>query len=325
MGPGDLKDALSWLPEEEASELIVGFESSDDAAVFRLEDGTALLQTVDFFPPVVDSPRLFGQIAAANALSDIYAMGGRPITALNLAAFPCGLELDLLGEILLGGHEKVREAGALIVGGHTIQDNEPKYGLAVTGLVEIKDVVTNAGLKPGDALVLTKPLGIGILTTALKGEVVTEEEIMDAILSAAELNRAASEAMLEIGVDAATDITGFGLLGHLREMALSSGVAARIEAEKIPVHEGAIYFAKEGIIPGGARNNRAFLDDHVDFLAEGLPPEILYDPQTSGGLVIGVEADKVDRLVDALKSKGVATRAVIGRAVEGEPGRIEVV
>lgn len=324
MGPGDLKDALSWLPEEEASELIVGFENSDDAAVFRMENGMALLQTVDFFPPVVDSPRLFGQIAAANALSDIYAMGGRPITALNLAAFPCGLGLDLLGEILLGGHEKVREAGALIVGGHTIQDNEPKYGLAVTGVVELKNLVTNAGLKPGDKLVLTKPLGVGILTTALKGELVTEEEIMEAILSAAELNMSASEAMLEVGADAATDITGFGLLGHLHEMALASGVAVRIEAEKVPVHKGAIEFAKESIVPGGARNNRAFLAGHVGFNNDKVPAEILCDPQTSGGLLIGVESEKVDELTRALEKKGVETRSVIGEVMEGEPGRIEV-
>lgn len=326
MSPGDLKQALSWLPIDEAEELLVGFDTSDDAAVYRFDDKHALLQTVDFFPPVVDSPYLFGQIAAANALSDIYAMGGRPLTALNLAAFPCSLSLDLLGEILKGGRDKVRESGAVIVGGHTIQDNEPKYGLSVTGVVDLDKVVTNSNAKPGDVLVLTKPLGMGILASALKRGAVTEEDIMPAIESAATLNKAAAEAMVEVGANACTDITGFGLLGHLKEMVGASGVKATIEMDSIPISEGAIEMALKGIIPGGARDNRAFLGDSVVFLTDGrYPREILFDPQTSGGLLISIPQEKSERLLAILEEKGVKTRAVIGRIEEGAPGLIEVV
>lgn len=325
MGPGDLKQALSWLTIDEAEELLVGFDTSDDAAVYKFDENTALLQTVDFFPPIVDSPYLFGQISAANALSDIYAMGGRPLTALNLAAFPCSLGLDILGSILQGGREKVREAGAIIVGGHTIQDNEPKYGLSVTGVVPLDKVITNSNAKPGDILVLTKPLGMGILASALKRGVVSEDDIMPAIEAASALNKAAAEAMIEVGVNACTDITGFGLLGHLKEMVNASGVKVKVEVEKVPIWDMAIEIAKAGIIPGGARDNRAFLGDSVVFLADSpVPPEILFDPQTSGGLLISVPGEKGDLLLATLEAKGVGTRAVIGKVEEGTPGLIEV-
>ena len=326
MGPGDLKQALSWIPIDEAEELLVGFDTSDDAAVYKFDENTALLQTVDFFPPIVDSPYLFGQVAAANALSDIYAMGGKPLTALNLAAFPCSLGLDHLGEILQGGREKVREAGAVIVGGHTIQDNEPKYGLAVTGVVPLDKVITNSNAQPGDILVLTKPLGMGILATALKRGTVSEDDIMPAIEAAATLNKAAAEAMIEVGVNSCTDITGFGLLGHLKEMVSASGVKARIEIEKIPHWDQAIGLARSGVIPGGARDNRAFLGDSVVFLTESsIPPEILFDPQTSGGLLISALEEKSEALLAGMEARGVTTRAVIGRVEEGAPGLIEVV
>jgi selenide,water dikinase len=326
MGPGDLKQALSWLPPEEAEELLVGFDTSDDAAVYKFDDTYALLQTVDFFPPVVDTPYLFGQISAANALSDVYAMGGRPLTALNLAAFPCSLGLDHLGEILKGGHDKVKESGAVIVGGHTIQDNEPKYGLSVTGIVRLDEVVTNSNVKAGDVLVFTKPLGMGILASALKRGIVTEDDIMPAIETAATLNRAAAEAMMEVGVNACTDITGFGLLGHLKEMIAVNGLKATIEAEKIPLWEQAIEIAIKGIIPGGARDNQTFLGDSVVFKTKtAYPPEMLFDPQTSGGLLISVPEAKLQALLAALETRGVGTRAVIGTIDEGVPGIIEVV
>lgn len=326
MSPGDLNQALSWLPIDEAEELLVGFDTSDDAAVYRLDDKRALLQTVDFFPPIVDSPYIFGQIAAANALSDIYAMGGKPLTALNLAAYPCSLGLDLLGEILKGGRDKVHESGAIIAGGHTIQDNEPKYGLSVTGIVELDKVITNSNAKPGDVLILTKPLGMGILATALKRGIVTEDDIRPAIEYAATLNKAAAEAMVEVGVSACTDITGFGLLGHLKEMVGASGAKATIEMGSIPISSGAIELALKGVIPGGARDNRAYLGDSVVFLVNGkYPQEILFDPQTSGGLLISTPQEKTGQLLATLEEKGVKTRAVIGRIEEGTPGLIEVV
>lgn len=326
MGPGDLREALSWIPSDEAEELMVGFDTSDDAAVYRFNETTALLQTVDFFPPVVDTPYLFGQIAAANALSDIYAMGGKPLTALNLVAYPCSFGMELLGSILQGGRDKVKEAGAVIVGGHSIQDNEPKYGLAITGVVDIDKVIPNSTAKVGDVLVLTKPLGMGILASALKFGHVTEDDIMPAIQSAATLNKAAAEAMIEVGVSSATDVTGFGLLGHLKEMAEGSGVSATIETEKVPLWEMAIEFAKKGVIPGGAKANMSFLQDVVTVPASvPYPADMLFDPQTSGGLLISVPEEKSAALLAALEKKGVATRAVIGRIEAGTPGMIKVV
>jgi selenide,water dikinase len=319
-------EALSWIPADEVEELVVGFDTSDDAAVYRFNDTTALLQTVDFFPPIVDSPYMFGQIAAANALSDIYAMGGKPLTALNLVAFPCNLGLDMLGKILQGGRDKVRESGAVIVGGHSIQDNEPKYGLSVTGVVDLDKVISNSSAKPGDVLILTKTLGMGILASALKFGRVSEDDIMPAIESAATLNKAAAEAMISIGVSSCTDVTGFGLLGHLKEMAEGSDVAAVVEINSLPIWPMAIDFARQGVIPGGAKSNMAFLQELVTFEANGeIPHEILFDPQTSGGLMISVPEAKAAALLAALEANGVATRAVIGRIEEGLPGTIRVV
>ncbi len=304
----------------------MGIETADDAAVYRTSENTALVQTVDFFTPIVDDPYLFGQIAAANALSDIYAMGGEPLTAMNIVAFPPKLGFDVLQKILLGGRDKIEESGAVIVGGHTVEDKEPKYGLAVTGLVHPGEVITNAGAQAGDRLVLTKPLGMGILATALKGGMVEEGEMMDVIDSARTLNASAAEAMREIGVNACTDVTGFGFLGHLYLMLAASGVSARVEAKSVPIWPKAIEFAEMGLIPAGAAENRAFLKGKISFgrVSEVLQ-DVLFDPQTSGGLLISVPDERCDELIEALKEARVSTRAVVGEILRGEAGVIEVV
>src|SRR5918995_433951 len=263
-------------------------ETRDDAGYVPFGGGL-LLQSVDFFTPIVDDPYRFGQIAAANALSDIYAMGGVPLTAMNLVAFPCSLDLGILHDILTGGQSKIDESEARLCGGHSIQDDEPKYGLSVTGFVEEDRVVRNAGAKAGDALVLTKPLGLGILTTALKRDIVSEEEIEDAVQTASLLNNAARDAMREVGVSAATDVTGYGFLGHLMEILEASGVGAVVHRDYVPVWERAVPLANDGVYPGGLKSNREYLENRVT--AEGgdqdelLPP---LHPQTSGGVVVAV-------------------------------------
>lgn len=304
----------------------MGIEGAADAAVYRLREDLALVQTVDFFTPIVDDPYLFGQIAAANALSDIYVMGGKPLTAMNIIAFPPELGLDVLQKILIGGRDKVEEAGALVVGGHSVEDKEPKYGLAVTGLVHPDKLVTNSKAKVGDKLILTKPLGIGILATALKGGEIKEEDMMEAIDTARALNSFASEAMKKVGVNACTDVTGFGFLGHLHLMLTASGVSAKVYANEVPVWTKAMEFAEMGFVPAGVVGNRAFLRDKVSF--EGIDEvfrDILFDPQTSGGLLISVSAARCDELVEALKKAEVPTHAIIGEILKGEAGVIEVI
>jgi selenide, water dikinase len=296
-------------------------ETRDDAGYVPFGDGL-LLQSVDFFTPIVDEPYRFGQIAAANSLSDIYAMGGVPLTAMNLVAFPCSLDLGILREVLLGGQSKIEESEAKLCGGHSIQDDEPKYGLSVTGFVEEDKVVRNAGAKVGDALVLTKPLGNGILTTALKKDLVSEDEIGDAIEKAAALNKGAGAAMREVGVSAATDVTGFGLLGHLSEMIEASGVGAVVRRGETPVWERAVPLAAKGCYPGGLDSNLDYLDHHV--LADGVETEDLlplFDPQTSGGLLISVSPDRSRALLNALKEHG-ASGALVGEVVEGTGIRV---
>ncbi len=293
-------------------------ETRDDAG-FVPFGGGLLLQSVDFFPPIVDDPYRFGQIAAANALSDIYAMGGEPITAMNLVGFPAKLDLGILREILEGGRSKIDESGARLLGGHSVQDDEPKYGLSVTGFVEEDRVVRNAGAKVGDALILTKPLGFGILTTALKQDLVSEEEIEDAVEMAATLNKAAGAALREVEVSAATDVTGYGFLGHLLEMLDASGVGAVVRRGEVPVWERAAILAAEGCYPGGLKNNREYLGDKIS--AEGVSAEDLlplHDPQTSGGLLISVPAQQRDALVNEIERRG-ALATVVGEVVE-EPG-----
>ncbi len=293
-------------------------ETRDDAGYVPFGGGL-LLQSVDFFPPIVDDPYRFGQIAAANALSDIYAMGGKPITAMNLVGFPGSLDLSILKEILQGGSSKIEESGARLLGGHSVQDDEPKYGLSVTGFVEEDRVVRNTGAKPGDRLVLTKPLGFGILTTALKKNLVSEAEIEDAVEAAARLNKAAGEALGEIRASAATDVTGYGFLGHLAEVLRATGVGAVVTRGDVPVWERAEVLAAEGHYPGGLKNNRTYLGDYVstDGLNEGalLP---LYDPQTSGGLLVLAPPQEAERYVRALLERG-ETAEVVGDVVE-EPG-----
>lgn len=285
------------------------------------------MQTVDFFTPVVDDPYWFGQVAAANSLSDIYAMGATPLTALNLVAFPsCKLGPEVLRAILKGGCDKVAEAGALVLGGHSVEDDEPKYGLAVTGVVHPAEVVTNSGACPGDSLILTKPLGTGVMVSALKGGLLTPDEERKLAEVMALLNAPAAEAMRLVGVHACTDITGFGLLGHLREMAVNSGVDVEIELASLPLLPRAKRFAEEGLIPAGAYRNREYLKGHVEIGGRISPAEedLLYDPQTSGGLLIAVPGEKREQLLSALREKGVTSPRVIGRVTGRGKGKILV-
>jgi selenide,water dikinase len=303
--------------------VLVGTE--DDAGVYQLSDELAIVQTVDFFTPVVDDPYDFGAIAAANALSDIYAMGAKPLTALNLVAFPKDGPLEVLGEIMRGGAEKAREAGVVVIGGHSIDDKEPKYGMAVTGVVHPKRLVLKSGARPGDVLVLTKPLGIGIISSAIKAGKAPQAMIETATANMKLLNKAASEAMVEVGITGATDITGFGLLGHLHEMLHTSGVSARLVLSDIPIIDNVRELAKTGV-PGGSRGNLKYVSDKVTW-AEGITEEeklILADAQTSGGLLIAVSPDKLDALLAELTSRRVEARAVIGEVNQDEAGKIVV-
>jgi selenide,water dikinase len=312
---------LEGLAPESMGGFVSGMETRDDAGYVPFGGGL-LLQTADFFTPVVDDPYRFGQIAAANAFSDVYAMGGEPLTALNLVAFPSSLDLDVLREILAGGQSKIEESGAKLCGGHSVQDEEPKYGLSVTGFVETKNVVRNAGARPGDALVLTKPLGFGVLTTALKRDLVSEGEIEDAVASAATLNRAARDAMRNVGVSAATDVTGYGFLGHLLEMLEAGGVGAVVGRGTVPVWERVVPLANDGVYPGGLKSNMEHLAGRV--LADGVAEEALlplFDPQTSGGLLIAAPEGRARDLLRLLHADGVSA-AVVGEVVDGAGVRV---
>jgi selenide, water dikinase len=301
--------------------LVSGIETRDDAGFIPFGGGL-LLQTADFFTPIVDDPYRFGQIAAANAFSDVYAMGGEPLTAMNLVAFPCSLDLVILRKILAGGLSKIEESGAKLCGGHSVQDEEPKYGLSVTGFVEADRVVRNVGARAGDILVLTKPLGFGILTTALKKDLVSEADIEDAVEAATTLNKGACAALRDVGVSAATDITGYGFLGHLSEMLEASALGAVVRRSAVPVWERAISLAAEGCYPGGLKNNREYLGDKVN--ADGIGPEDLlplYDPQTSGGLLVAVPEERAPALVRALQRRDTLAAAV-GKVVEHQTIRV---
>lgn len=290
MGPGDLSTVLAPLPRQMDARLLVGSETFDDAGVFRLSDDLALVQTVDFFAPIVDDPYAFGQIAAANALSDVYAMGGEPLTALCIAAFPTGrLPLSVLTEILRGAQDKVREAGAVVAGGHTVVDDEPKFGLAVTGRAHPRRLLTNAAAAPGDVLVLTKPIGSGILSTAAKQGKLDEETTRVMIDTMSRLNAAASRAALAAGARCGTDITGFGLLGHLSHIARASNVTIRVSRARVPLLPRAREFAEAGITTGGAERNEEYLEQRVDWGAcSDVDRALLVDPQTSGGLLVAL-------------------------------------
>lgn len=320
---------LQHLPKSlPHANVIVGLDTPDDAGVYKVSDDVAIVQTVDFFTPIVDDPYWFGAIAAANSLSDVYAMGGKPITALNLVGFPVSkLDKRILAEILRGGADKVAEAGAVLLGGHSIDDPEPKYGLAVTGLIHPEKIGAKAGVKPGDHLVLTKPIGIGVITTAIKRGICAPADAEEAIRVMATLNNLV-DVLAPFEIRGMTDVTGFGLLGHASEMARTSQVGLRIAVSQVPIMAATYTYAEQGAFPGGSKANFRFLtgQGHVQF-DEGVPELqqlILCDAVTSGGLLIAVSPDRVDELVAALNAKGSLAAAVIGEAVSEHPGKIMV-
>jgi selenide,water dikinase len=325
IGPGRLAEILATVTPATHPDLIVGTETGDDAAVWRLDTDRALVATTDFFTPVVDDPRTWGRIAATNAVSDVYAMGGRPLFALNIVAWPSEvLPAAMLGEVLAGGADVGRECGFAVVGGHSIDDPEPKYGLAVVGEVHPDRILTNAGLRAGDALVLTKPLGVGIATTAVKAGTASDELLDAAVATMCTPNATAASAALAAGSGGCTDVTGFGLLGHLRKMAAASGVDAVIEMGAVPLLPGAREQAEAGIVPGGTRRNRDWVADVLD-LAPGVGETdvvLLADAQTSGGLLFGAEPERAAAAVAELREQGLDA-AVIGHAVAGR-GRIRL-
>ena len=307
--------------------LIVGMERAEDAGVYKLSDDLAIIQTVDFFTPIVDDPYMFGQIAAANALSDVYAMGGKALTAMNIVCFPIkAMDISVLREILKGGLEKMKEAGVTLVGGHSIEDSELKYGLSVTGTIHPSKVLTNVGAKVGDKLILTKPLGTGIINTAIKGGMAKDDSIEMVTKCMASLNKSASEIMQEIGANACTDVTGFGLLGHAFEMIQGTGKGMIIHVSSIPVLPEAVNFAKMGMVPEGTYRNREFRINQVD-IDSALSPyliDILFDPQTSGGLLIAVSEEKAEELVKRLRKEGIEDAAIIGEVMGDSEERILV-
>ena len=306
--------------------MLVGLETGDDAAIYRINDHVALVLTLDFFAPIVDDPFDYGQIAVANALSDVYAVGGTPLTALNIAAFPRDLGPEVVARVFEGGQVKAEEAGILIIGGHTIDDKEPKYGLAVTGIVTPGEQITNANAQPGDVLVLTKAIGSGVITTAGKAGTASEEVIQEAVKSMTTLNRGAANAMLEVGVNSATDVTGFGLLGHLRQMMMASGVSAVVSRSAVPILPGAQELAEAGNVSGGTGRNMEALGDAVS-LEDGVSEVdfvLMADAQTSGGMLISVAEDRAGALVKSLVANETLYSEVIGKVVEGKAGTVVV-
>ena len=323
MGPESLAQVLRPLsgmfPAKEYPDLLVGLEVSDDAAVYRVSDEQAIILTVDFFAPVVDDPYDYGAIAAANAMSDVYAMGGEIVLALNVCGFPIDLPTEMVSEILRGGAEKVAEAGGALAGGHTVIDKEPKYGLAVMGFVHPDHVATKAGAKAGDVLILTKSLGVGIIAAALKREIARPDHVRAAVEVMKTLNRKAARLMQRVGVDAVTDVTGFALLGHTQEMAEKSGVGIHLDLESLPFLEGAREYAQEQVFPAGASRNQACYAPHVRF-APSVPEwmqMLLYTPETSGGLLIAAPEKKLKQLTALFDREG-QSYWVVGRVVEGE-------
>jgi len=308
---------LHGLPKFDNPDMLVGTETSDDAGVYRLRADLAIVNTVDFFTPIVDDPYVFGQIAATNSLSDVYAMGGEPKTCLNIVCFPKGkMEMEVLGDILKGGADKVKESGAVIIGGHSIIDEEIKYGMAVTGVIHPDKIFRNVGVQAGDALVLTKPLGTGIVTTALKKGKASQESVDEAVQAMTTLNAAASVIMRQFAVHACSDITGFGILGHALGMASGSGVTMVLESARLPVIQHAARLAEKGYITGGCKRNRDYLKDKITiepFIGEGLV-EVALDPQTSGGLLIALAKRDAAKLIEELQAAGVKTAIDVGYA-----------
>lgn len=324
----DLAQALCDLRLQSDPNLIAGLEGCEDAGVYKLTNDIALVQTVDFFTPIVDDPYTFGQIAVTNALSDVYAMGARPLTAMNIVCFPVKkMNMSILNRILAGGLDKMHEAEVVLVGGHSIDDPELKYGLSVTGLVHPDKVVFNRGCVPGDRLILTKPLGTGLISTAIKGGVAAETAVAKAVASMTALNKKAAELMLEVGINACTDVTGFGLLGHACEMIEGEEAAIIIESSAVPYFPEAREMADMGLVPGGTSRNRDYRKGMVDFKPD-LPQyvsDLLFDPQTSGGLLISLPAGRAGELLDRLHQEGIVDAAIIGRVEAGPAGRIQVV
>ena len=309
---------LASLPRVENENVLVGFDTADDAGVYKLTAELALVQTVDFFTPIVDDPYTYGAIAAANSLSDIYAMGGRPISALSILAYPAKGDLDDLEQILRGGAEKIREAGCALIGGHSVADDEIKFGYSVTGTIHPARIKPNAGARAGDSLVFTKAVGTGVIATALKRGIARAEDVEASVRSMLELNRRACEAMLAFDVHGCTDVTGFGLIGHAREMALGSGVTIEIDVDAVPLLPGALDYARQGALPGGLKNNREFASCVVEKTREVAPEveDLLYDPQTSGGLLISLAEDDAAELLRSLPGARTIGRV---RAREGKP------
>lgn len=308
--------------------MLAGIDGSEDAGVYKLDDTTALVQTIDFFTPIVDDPRTFGRVAATNSLSDVYAMGGRPITALNVVCFPITrLGIEPLREIIRGGLDVLKDAGVALVGGHSVEDSEPKYGLSVTGLVHPDRVMLNSALCPGDRIILTKAVGTGVIATALKGGLASDAAVNAMVASMCTLNAKASEIAVRLGVRACTDVTGFGLVGHLVEMARASGCAVRIRSDVVPLLEGAHEAASMGLVPAGARANRTFFQTwtSVDTTVRAVTNDLLYDPQTSGGLLLGVPSERTDEFLGELKSEGMTDAAAIGWVTRSHPdGLVEI-
>jgi selenide, water dikinase len=324
LAPGSLRAVLDALPSQADVNLLVGFDQSDDAGVYRIDQDVALVQTVDFFTPMVDDPFTFGQIAAANALSDVYAMGGRPLTALCIVCYPQDGDLQILGEVMRGGLEKMKEAKCTVVGGHSVRDAEMKFGYAVTGLVNPGRVYTNGGAEAGDVLLLTKPIGTGVITTALKQGSAQERWVAGAVESMTSLNKLAAEVVSgHAGVHAMTDVTGFGLMGHGREVAVASGALLEIETDKVPRLEGALEAIAMGAVPGGLVANREYAECVVAVDSDSVISEtvrtLMFDPQTSGGLLISVSRRSAPELLAALQSAGVPA-SQIGQVLEGKPG-----
>ena len=313
-----MASVLTVIPKVSHEKLIVGLETSDDAAVYKVSDDKAIILTLDFFTPVVDDPYTFGKIAAANSLSDIYAMGGEPTVAMNIVCFPQCEDMAILREILRGGSDKVTESGAILVGGHTVDDMEPKYGLSVTGEVHPDKVRANSHVEAGDVLILTKPIGTGILNTAIKGEIADEQDYEEAVLVMEYLNKYPADALKKIDVNGVTDVTGFGLLGHVLEMAKGSGCSIEIDGESVPMLRNAREYANMGIIPAGMYKNLDYISPDVS-VCEGVKQDILdvlYDPQTSGGLLISVPQQRASELIEELRNCKALCYDIIGRAVE---------
>jgi selenide,water dikinase len=321
LGAADLRDLLSRVAQPDDPALVVGPGTFDDGAVYRVSDDCWLVQSVDFFPPVASEPRVFGRIAAANALGDIYAMGGRPLTAMALLIYPSKeLTLEPAGDIIAGAIEKLSEAGASLVGGHTLEGPRLTFGLSVTGVVEPGRMLTNAGAQAGDTLVLTKPLGTGLTLTAAKGRLAAAEQVEKASGSMATLNRAAAQAALHVGAHAATDVTGFSLLGHGWQLAKASGVRIRLSATSVPLLDGVLEFASMGLVPAGAYANRRFLDGKVRFAPEVslALQDVLFDPQTSGGLLVSLPAGAEEAFRRSMTDEPAVCCAVVGRVESGD-------